>query len=68
MPNLMPDAVMMTSEATTPGSRSQTEPLVTMGRFVLFVSVVLATTVSVFATWRPQDSRPDRPPIRARSW
>jgi hypothetical protein len=66
LPNSMLQPTMMTGEAQ-PGSLAQTEPLVTMDRLLLFVSVVLATTVSAVATWPPQGGRPGRGPIRDRT-
>jgi hypothetical protein len=67
VPNLMPEPLMITGKMR-PEYQPQPEPLVTMGRFVLFVSAVMAATVSALEAWRPQSNPPGRASIRERSW
>jgi hypothetical protein len=62
VPNSMPEPLVITAEMRP--ERQPPEQLLTLGRFLLFVSAVLAVTAPAFAIWRPERN----PPRRERSW
>jgi hypothetical protein len=64
VPNSMSEPLAIAGEMR-PERQPPPEPVLTLGRFLFFVSAVLAMTAPAFATWRLQS---DPPPGRERSW
>lgn len=67
VPKAMPASVTIAG-AMRPEHRAPPEQLLTLGRFLLFVSAVLAVKAPAFAIWRPQRDPHRRAPFRERSW
>ena len=67
VPKAMPAPVTIAGEIW-PEHRPPSGQLLTLGRFLLFISAVLAATAPALATWRPQSDPHGRAPIRERSW